>query len=421
MKDKIREFVDSLEGVPRFAHNHHSDRVYYGGPDFGKEELVEAIDTLLYGKWATSGEKVAEFESETAKYLNQAHALMVNSGSSANLIAITSAKRRFGWADGDEIVLSVVGFPTTLNPILQNNLQPVFADIEFDTLNFDLDEVESKITARTRAIFVSPVLGSPPDIDRLLQISERHNVLLLLDCCDSLGSKWDRRHLSEYFYLSTLSFYPAHHISTMQGGMVLSNDSELLRIARNLTTWGRSCYCSGIENLLQNGMCGKRFSKWIDCLDFEIDHKYFFTEIGYNLAPLDLQGAIGLVQLKRLDEIHRIRQSNKEEISRIFDPLVTTFEALPQADTSWFGVPLMGAPPLKRRLVAHLEKNWVQTRNYFAGNILMHPAYSHLGDYRDFPNASRVLSEVFFVGCSQMLGADKISRIREVVEQFKEA
>ncbi len=421
MKEKIREFIDSLENVPRFAHNQHSDRVYYSGPDFSKEELVECIDTLLNGKWASAGEKVKEFEAKMASYVNQQHALMVNSGSSANLVAITAAKKRFGWSDGDEIILSVVGFPTTLNPIVQNNLKPVFVDIELDSLNFDLNEVERKIGPKTKAIFVSPVLGSPPDIDRLIQISKDHNVMLLLDCCDSLGSKWDGKHLSEYFVFSTMSFYPAHHITTLQGGMVCSNDEEFIRICRSLATWGRDCYCSGAENLLSKGVCGQRFSRWIDCVDHEIDHKYLFTNIGYNLAPLDMQGAIGLVQMEKLDSIHVDRARNKESLDFTFRSIegVKTYGKLEKADVSWFGVPIMcESATLKRRLVAHLEKNWIQTRNYFAGNILIHPAYSHMDNYLDYPCANLVLERVFFVGCSQTITLEKLLRVREVVCAF---
>lgn len=423
-KEKILNFITNLEieensFIPQFCHNlKNNNKVYYGGPYYDKEEIVEAIDTLIFGKWLSSGQKVYEFEVEISKMLNQKSCLMVNSGSSANLVAIAAAKKYYQWNDNDEIILSVVGFPTTLNPIIQNNLKPVFVDIEYDTLNFDLDKIEEKITAKTKAIFVSPVLGNPPNIERLLEISEKHKILLFLDCCDSLGSKWKGKHISEYFILSTLSFYPAHHITTGEGGMVCSNNEDLIRIARSLAWWGRNCYCVGIENLLSKGSCGKRFSKWIDDLDIEIDHKYFFTEKGYNLKPLDLQGAIGLSQLKKFNYIHEKRIENKNKIQKIFERIngLKFCNDTENSETSWFGVPIIcETTKLKVKLVNLLESNGIQTRNYFAGNILYHPAYKDLDDKSKYPNANIVLDRVFFVGCSPTINDEKINHIEKII------
>jgi len=431
-KQKILNFLENMETeedsfIPQFCHNLKNDnKVYYGGPFFDKDEIVEAIETLIFGKWFSSGQKVYEFESEISKLLNQKSSLMVNSGSSANLIAITAAKKYYNWQDGDEIILSVVGFPTTLNPIIQNNLKPVFADIEYETLNFDLNEVENKITPKTKAIFVSPVLGNIPDVERLIEISEKHKVLLFLDCCDSFGTKYKGKNISEYFTLSTLSFYPAHHITTGEGGMVCSNNQDLIRIARSFAWWGRNCYCVGVENLLSKGSCGKRFSKWIEDLDLEIDHKYFFTEIGYNLKPLDLQGAIGLAQLKKFDHIHKKRIENKNKIQAIFEkiPNLKFCQEAPNYEVSWFGVPIICPDSkTKKKLVAILESNGIQTRNYFAGNILYHPAYTNLDKKDNYPNANIVLDRVFFVGCSPTINNSKIEHIENVLkknhEQFK--
>lgn len=425
-KEKILNFINQLENeensfIPQFCHNLKNDRkVYYGGPYFDKEEIVEAIDTLMFGKWLSSGQKVYEFETEVAKFLNQKSCLMVNSGSSANLIAIAAAKKYYNWQDDDEIILSVVGFPTTLNPIIQNNLKPIFIDIEFDTLNFDLNKIEERITSKTKAIFVSPVLGNVPDIDKLIYLSEKYNILLLLDCCDSFGSKWKGKHISEYFTLSTLSFYPAHHITTGEGGMICSNSENLIKMARSLAWWGRNCYCVGVENLLSKGSCGKRFSKWIEDLDVEIDHKYFFTEIGYNLKPLDLQGAMGLAQLKKFDEIHSKRIENKNKIQKIFEKIdgLKFCNDTENSETSWFGVPIIcNNTKLKVKLVQLLESNGIQTRNYFAGNILYHPAYRHLDDKSKYPNANIVLDRVFFLGCSPTINDIKINYIEKVVNE----
>ena len=426
-KTKILNFLNELEKeeakqLPQFCHNINNDKkVYYGGPSFDKEELVEAIDCLLFGKWVSSGHKVHEFEIEVGKVLNQEACVMVNSGSSANLVAISAAKEYFKWNDNDEIILSVVGFPTTLNPIIQNNLKPVFVDIEYNTLNFDLHKLQEKITSKTKAIFVSPVLGNMPDLDKLIEMAEEHNIVLLLDCCDSLGTKWKGRNISEYFFFSTLSFYPAHHITTGEGGMICSNSTEFIRIVRSLTWWGRDCYCVGAENLLCNGRCGKRFSNWIPDYDFQVDHKYVFTQVGYNLKPLDLQGAIGLVQLKKLSYIHNTRRAIKNKIQTIFENIegLKFCSEDERCEVSWFGVPIIcESYNLKTKLVAFLESNGIQTRNYFAGNILFHPAYAGLDDKNKYPNADTVLQKVFFLGCSPTINEGKIKHIEEIVGDF---
>lgn len=426
-KNKIREFINSIEEsedtfVPQFCHNLKNDKkVYYGGPYFDKEELVEAIDSLLFGKWFSSGQKVNEFEIKFSSELQIKNSLMVNSGSSANLVAISAAKKYYGWEDGDEVILSVVGFPTTLNPILQNNLKPIFVDIEFSTLNFDLDLVEKSITNKTKAIFVSPVLGNPPDIDRIISLCEKHKIVPILDCCDSLGSKWKGKHLADYFDISTYSFYPAHHITTGEGGMVSSNNEELIRIARSLAWWGRGCYCVGTQNLTSRGVCGKRFDRWIPELDYVIDHKYLFTEIGYNLKPLDIQGAIGLVQLSKLHGIHEKRVQNYNKIKSILQKIkgISFGSVLDDSEVSWFGVPIICKDnELKSKLVNHFESRGVQTRNYFAGNILYQPAYRHLGSPKDYPEANKVLSLVLFLGCSPTIDDDKLEYLEEVVNEF---
>ena len=428
-KDKILNFINSLEQeestfIPQFCHNlkDTKNKVYYGGPSYTKEELVEAIDTLLFGKWLASGENVARFEKEFSKRINEKYSVMVNSGSSANLVMIAALKKHFNWQDNDEILVSVVGFPTTLNPIIQNNLKPIFIDIEFDTLNFDLNELENKITKNTKAIFISPVLGNPPDFDKLIEISKKYNIELILDGCDSFGSTWKGKHLNEYCVASSCSFYPAHHLTTGEGGMVSSKIEEIIKLARSFAWWGRDCYCVGTCNLLKNGTCNARFSNWIKEVPYDIDHKYFFTQIGYNLKPLDLQGSIGLVQLKKMDEFHNARVSNKNKIQNILSkiPNLKFPSVFENADVSWFGVPVIcGCYLSKSNLVNYLEENGIQTRNYFAGNILLHPAYKHLEDWRNYPNANAVLEKVFFVGCSPTIGEDNIKYIQEVVNAYE--
>jgi CDP-6-deoxy-D-xylo-4-hexulose-3-dehydrase len=346
---------------------------------------------------------------------------MVNSGSSANLVMIAALKKYFGWSDGDEIIVSCVGFPTTIAPIVQNGLKPVFVDIDFSDLNWNVSQIEDKITSRTKALFSSPVLGNPYDYDAVLDICNRYKLELISDNCDSLGSKWKGQYLTDHSIAASCSFYPAHHICTGEGGMISSNEEELIKLARSIAWWGRDCYCVGQQNLLSCGTCGKRFDKWIDEYDGIIDHKYVYSQMGYNLKPMDFQGALGTVQLDKQDEIHHLRRKNKKSIQEHFEkiPGVRSVNELPQAETSWFGVPIIcDSVKTKNELTQHLEKNKVQTRNYFAGNILMHPGYSHLDDYKNYPNACKVLDLVFFVGCSPTITDEMIEYIGKILENF---
>jgi CDP-4-dehydro-6-deoxyglucose reductase, E1 len=425
--DMIKELV-STTGTPKYAYNSKTfdatkDTVFYSGPYWDNNELEAAVETLLTGRWLVSGEKVAKFQVQFGRVFNVDHCHMVNSGSSANLVMVTALKKHLGWSDGDEIIVSPVGFPTTIAPIVQNNLKAVFADIELDTLNFDLDEVEKKITSRTRAIFVSPVLGNPPDIDRLKDICRKNSILLIGDNCDSLGTKWNGTLLTDHYYAWTTSFYPAHHITTGEGGMVCSNDEELINQARSISWWGRDCHCVGSGNLLACGTCGNRFDKWLKGYNGIIDHKYLFTNMGYNLKPLDLQGAIGIEQLKKLPEIDLKRRENFARLKSILEKVegLRIASNLENADPSWFGVPIITTTQkMKESFQSYLESNRIQTRNYFAGNILLHPGYCHLDDAEKYPNANKALSNVFFVGCPPHYGEAIFSYYEEVIQKWQQ-
>jgi CDP-6-deoxy-D-xylo-4-hexulose-3-dehydrase len=396
--------------------------IYYSGPYWNNKETEAAIDTFLNGKWITAGEKVYKFEKEFSKKFNTKHSHMVNSGSSANLVLIAALKRRFNWNDDDEILVSPVGFATTISVLYQHRLKPVFVDIEWDTLNFNLDQLENKITPHTKAIFVSPVLGNPPDMDKLLEIATKYNLQLVGDNCDSLGSKWDDKYLSDYYVAYSNSFYPAHHISTGEGGMICTNDDELKKLFVSLSWWGRDCYCIGSANLLPCGTCGNRFDKWLENYDGVLDHKYVFSEMGYNLKPLDLQGAIGLEQLLKLNEIEANRKNSNKVISKIFldnIPGLRVPKVLDKADPCWFGTPFICEEEgLKHKLVAYLEENKIQTRNYFAGNILLHPGYSFLDDFKKYPEANKVLDKVFFIGAAPHYTEEVFNYIEDVIKKF---
>jgi len=378
--------------------------VYYSGPFWDTKEILAGINTFISGKWVVAGETVYKFEKTFAKYFDTKHAHMVNSGSSANLVLVSALKKRYNWQDGDEVIVSPVGFPTTISVLVQNNLKPVFVDIEYDTLNFDITKIEEKITDKTKGIFVSPVLANPPDMDYLTELCDKHNLKLIGDSCDSIGTKWNNKPLSHYYTAWSSSFYPAHHISTGEGGMVCTNDDELKKLFVSFSWWGRDCYCIGPANLLACGSCGNRFDKWLEDYDGIIDHKYVFNNMGYNLKPLDLQGAIGLEQMKKFDIIDEKRKNSKKNIESILLKYVNDLsgvKTLDKADPCWFGTPFICKDKsLKDKLITFLEDNKIQTRNYFAGNILLHPGYKHLGNLEEYPNANQVLDKVFFLGAA---------------------
>ena len=411
---------------PSYAKNYdnykHGDFVQYSGQLWDEKEMYAAIDTLVNGKWITSGEKVAQFQIHFSKRFDVKHSHMVNSGSSANLVMITALKKHMNWQDGDEVIVSPVGFPTTIAPLVQNNLKPIFVDIELETLNFDLVKLVEKITPRTKAIFVSPVLGNPPDMDILQDICTKHGILLIGDNCDSLGTNYNGKLITEYYYCWSTSFYPAHHISTGEGGMICCNDDTLANLVRSVSWWGRDCYCVGSNNMLECGTCGKRFDNWLPDYDGVIDHKYLFTTMGYNLKPLDLQGAIGLEQLKKFEYIDEKRREYKKTIQKFLEDNIKEIHVinpLPKADPSWFGVPIYcESQDVKEFLVQHFESNKIQTRNYFSGNILLHPGYKHLDNYKDYPNSNLALSNVFFLGCSPLYNEKVLAYIEDVCKKW---
>lgn len=432
----ISEFRDLLSRhaikSPHFAHGlkEFANRVLYAGPVFDEAEIVAGVQALVEGKWAVAGEYCHRFEHAFSKYVKQKESVFVNSGSSADLLMVAAAKKRFGWADGDKIIVSPVGFPTTISAITLNGLTPVFADIEWETLNFDLHKVAKELEyyeaspfTSPVAILVSPVLGNPPDMDQLTDLSNRYGCKILLDGCDSLGSTWRGQHLNEYATASTCSFYPAHHISTMQGGMISSNDPALISIARSLSTWGRSCWCVGMANTLPCGTCGQRFSNWLTQVpDVTIDHRYTYAHQGYNLQGLDIQAAIGLAQMDKVDSFHAARRANYAKLGKIFENVggIQAVKVYPQADPSWFGFPVIcDTHEIKKHLVEKLEGALIQTRSYFAGNLLLHEGYKHLDNWESYPNATEALRRIFFLGVGPHLTPLHIGHIESVVQSLQ--
>ena len=431
MKGQITDFINSLEekneGIFPYLANRNWKKgkpIFYSGPYWDNQEIVEAVNTLISGKWLSAGENINKFEINFSRKFEFKRSVMVNSGSSANLVMIAALKKYFNWGDEDEIIVCACGFPTTVNPIIQNGLKPVFVDIDFKDLNWDLEALEKKITNKTVAVISSPVLGNPYDMDKFLSIIKSYNIKYIADNCDSLGSKWGNQFLTKHAIAASCSFYPAHHICTIEGGMVSSNEEEIIAIARSFAWWGRDCYCVGVQNKLPNGTCGKRFDKWLDGYNNDVDHKYVFGVQGYNLKPADLLGSIGLIQLGKFDEIHRIRRQNKDKIAQIFKRIPGTriIEEMKNAETSWFGVPIVCSEINsrfdKKSIVRFLEDHGVQTRNYFAGNLLMHPAYKGIDNPMNYPNALKVLDNVFFVGCSPVITEEMILYINDLISKF---
>jgi len=319
--------------------------IQYSGPTWDNEEMEAAIFALLRGRWLSAGENILAFETAFSEIVKEKHSVMCNSGSSANLLmfAALKSKQTFGF-ENIEVITPAVSFPTTVAPIVQSGFRPKFIDVELDSLNLDLDALEKAITKETKVLIFAHVLGNPPNMDRVMQICEAHNIILLEDACDSLGSTWEGKPLGGFGLMSSYSFYPAHHITTGEGGMVSTDDEQLFTTLKGILNWGRGCHCIGSANLSKDGVCKKRFGKWLaPRYEGIVDHKYVYDEMGYNLKALDMQGAIGLVQLKKLDRIKANRQKIFNEFygvcSRYAD-LIKLVSVSPKANVSWFGFPI---------------------------------------------------------------------------------
>ena len=325
----------------------------------------------------------------------------------------------------------MAGFPTTINPIIQNGFVPVFIDIELDTLNLNIEQLEAAAKAGASALIFAHVLANPPNMDAVMDIVKRYNLILLEDCCDALGSTYKGKPLGSFGEMATCSFYPAHHMTMGEGGFVATSTKEQEMVVKSLREWGRGCYCSGkAASCLKNGMCKKRFSNWLPALPDEVfDHKYVYEEIGYNLKPLDLQAAIGLVQLEKLDSIIVKRKHNYKRLMEVFSRYEDKFvlpRATEGADPAWFAFPVTvkdGVGFKRTELTMFMEDNKVQTRNFFGGNILLQPGYSHLsnGDpVKAYPNATKATTNTFFLGVSPVITDEQLDYIQGVLDLFME-
>jgi CDP-6-deoxy-D-xylo-4-hexulose-3-dehydrase len=390
----FEDFKSEIPFIPNIS------SVPVSGKVLDKEDLEYLIRSSL-DMWLTSGDFTDEFEKKLKNFTRHRHALFVNSGSSANLLALTALKILHNIDEGAEVITSAVNFPTTLNPILQNNLTPVLVDAERGTFNINADLIESQITKKTKGIVLAHTLGNPYDLDKITTIANKYDLFLMEDMCDAFGSTFKGQNVGTFGDVATLSFYPAHHITTGEGGAVLTNNTKLKKIIESLRDWGRDCYCPpGKDNT-----CKKRFDWQLGNLPPGYDHKYIYSHIGYNLKATDMQAAIGISQLNKLENFIKARREN-------FSYLYNEFKNFKEfdlpvwhkdANPSWFGFPLMlndNAKFTREDLLRFYQERKIGTRLVFAGNITKQPAYitSNILANNAFPIADQIMNNAFWLG-----------------------
>jgi CDP-6-deoxy-D-xylo-4-hexulose-3-dehydrase len=413
-----KEFKPGLSPVP------------VSGKVIDAADIGSVVDSAL-DNWFTTGHFAEEFERKLARFVGVRCASLVNSGSSANLLAIsalTSPKlgdRRL--KPGDEVITVAAGFPTTVNPILQNRLVPVFVDVTLPTYEIDVSQLEAALSDRTRAVMIAHTLGNVFDLDAVTAFTRKHDLWLIEDCCDALGSTWlgstgKARKVGTFGDIATVSFYPAHHITLGEGGAVLTDKPNLQVLIESFRDWGRDCWChTGKENT-----CGKRFDWQLGSLPCGYDHKYTYSHIGYNLKATDMQAALGVSQIEKLPNFIERRKANLRYLHAALKPLADCLllpEATPGSDPAWFGFPIavrQDAPFTRQDLIAALEAKKIATRLLFAGNLLRQPAYQDC-EYRaigNLPNTDFVMNNVFWIGVYPGLTTEMLDFVAETILRF---
>jgi CDP-6-deoxy-D-xylo-4-hexulose-3-dehydrase len=398
------------------------------GRVFDHEEIELLVESAL-DFWLTTGRFASEFERQFARFFGIRSASLVNSGSSANLLAITALTSHQLGDDrlkpGDEVITVAAGFPTTVNPIVQCGLVPVFVDVQIPGYNIDPRFLEEALSPRTRAIMIAHTLGNPFDLDAVHTFAKKHDLWLIEDCCDAVGSTYRGQKAGTFGDLATTSFYPAHHITMGEGGCVLTDQPKLKTLVESFRDWGRDCWCDpGKENT-----CGKRFQWQLGSLPEGYDHKYIYSHIGYNLKATDLQAAVGVAQLKKLPGFIEARKRNFVSLRKGLADLEAFFvlpEATLNSDPSWFGFPLLvreNAPFPRKKLVDFLGKHKIATRQLFAGNLTRQPAYQNV-TYRaigDLPNSDRVMHQAFWIGVYPGITDEMLRYVIEVLHKAFQA
>ena len=427
---KIRkQIMELVSKYYKLAHNQNEfilnqSTIPVSGKVFSEMDLQMLVSSSL-DFWLTSGRFNNKFEKQLAEFLNVNFVLTTNSGSSANLLALTTlTSEQLGeraLKSGDEVITVAAGFPTTVNPILQNNLKPVFVDVNISTYEIDSSLIENAISEKTKAIMIAHTLGNAFDLDEVTRIAKKYNLWLIEDCCDALGTTYDGKSVGTFGDIATISFYPAHHITTGEGGAVFTNNVQLKKIIESFRDWGRDCFCAtGMSDT-----CGKRFCWELGELPKGYDHKYTYSHIGYNLKITDMQAAVGLAQLQNLPLFIEKRKKNfkflKTHMSK-FEKFFILPEATSKSDPAWFGFPITvrkDSPFSRTELLQFLTERKVDTRPLFAGNITKQPYFKNI-DYRisgSLKNTDEIMNQSFWIGVYPGLNKDMQEY---VVNQFEE-
>ncbi len=421
--DLVREYHRSA--FPAKPFDAAATPIHCAGRVFDGDDIAHLVDSAL-DFWLTTGRYAAQFERAFADFWGLRHAILVNSGSSANLLALTSltspklGERRL--RPGDEVITVAAAFPTTVNPIIQNRLVPVFVDVRVPTYNVDVEQLEAALSPRTRAIMMAHTLGNPFDLARVSALAAKHHLWLIEDCCDAAGSTYQGKPVGTFGDLATCSFYPAHHITMGEGGCVMTDRPLLKTLAESFRDWGRDCWCDpGKDNT-----CGKRFGWQQGSLPAGYDHKYTYSHIGYNMKVTDMQAAVGVAQLKKLPAFIEARRRNFRYLKAGLHDLQEYFilpEATPSADPSWFGFPLAVRPGTnltRNGVVQTLERARIQTRLLFGGNLLRQPAYAGI-DKRvigELKNTDFIMNQVFWIGVYPGLDAARLDYAIDVIHRL---
>jgi CDP-6-deoxy-D-xylo-4-hexulose-3-dehydrase len=429
--DQLREqileliFEYAAEEFPKKSFIPGESPVPVSGRVFDADDIKTLVDSSL-DFWLTTGRYAKQFEREFAQFFKMRHALLVNSGSSANLLALTSLTSHFLQEkrinEGDEVITVATGFPTTVNPIFQNNLVPVFVDVDIPTYNIDVTQLETALSEKTRVVMIAHTLGNPFDLEAITAFCKKHNLWLIEDCCDAVGATYNEQPVGRFGDIATVSFYPAHHITMGEGGAVLTDKPKLKKIIESFRDWGRDCWCApGKENT-----CGKRFDWQLGDLPHGYDHKYTYSHIGYNLKVTDMQAAVGVSQLKKLPLFIETRRANFNYLHRHISNLNQFFilpEATPNSTPSWFGFPLFvrpEAPFTRDDIIRWLEAHKIGTRLLFSGNLIRQPAYRGK-NYRVVGNLSHsdeVMKRVFWIGSYPGLNKSMLDYVIESFHAF---